>query len=168
MIPTRFKNPARSALAATLAAALALSPITAAPAQAGTEDKAGAIAAASFIALLTAGIIASNAQQNRAQPPQFTFTPSRRHDDRHDNRARTDRRKVLPQQCEFTVRHGKDRGTYYDSRCLRSTFNGWPYLPDRCEERIAVRGGRDTYGYDAQCLARFGYSDGKPPRSARR
>lgn len=168
MTPTHFRNPARSALAATLAAALALSPITATPAQAGTEDKAGAIAAASFLALLTAGIIASNAQQNRAHPPRVTVTPLHRNDDRRDNRARTDRRKILPEQCEFTVRHGKDQGTYYESNCLRSTFNGWPYLPDRCEERINVRGGRDTYGYDAQCLARFGYSDGKAPRSARR
>lgn len=167
MTKIRFRNPTRSALAATLAAALALSPITATPAQAGNEDKVGAVAAASFLALLTAGIIASSAQQNRANPPRFTVTTNRGRDDRHDNRARTDRRKVLPAQCEFTVRHGKDRGTYYDSSCLRTQFNGWPYLPDRCEERITARG-RTTYGYDAQCLARFGYREGNPPRSARR
>lgn len=165
MTPKRTKSPARSAIAAMLAAALAITPITATPAHAGNEDTVGAVAAASFFALLTAGIIASTAQKNRDQRPRAAVTPWRQNDNRRDGRAR---RKVLPEQCEFTVRRGKDRGTYYESRCLRSEFRGWPYLPGRCEKHINLRGGRSTYGYKAQCLARFGYTDDTTPRSARR
>lgn len=173
MTKARFKGSGRAGLAATLATALALTSVAASPARAGSEQTVGAIAAASFFALLTAGIIASTASQNRYTPPPVTYKPPPGGGDPRwgsgPGRPGVDPRKALPAQCEFTVRHGKDRGTYYDARCLQREFSFWPYLPDRCEQRIDVHGGRDIRGYDATCLARYGYTEAKPgPRSAHR
>jgi len=154
-----FKMPARSALAATLAAALALTPITATPARAGDQNDVGAIAAFSLLALITAGLVATSV--------------ARRDEPRHAGRPyspnpgpRVDPRKALPAQCEFTVRRGHDRGTYYGSRCLKRAFSYWANLPARCEERIDVLGGPDKRVYDAQCLTSYGYTKARSPRWA--
>lgn len=163
-----FRNPfsksGRPVIAAMLAATLALTSVTATPARAGGEDKVGAIAAASFFALITAGIIAGAASQHRDDKA----LPAPRGSRHGWGDRRDDRRKVLPAQCEFTVRHGRDAGTYYDSHCLKRSFNYWPYLPDRCEERVDLRGSRDRNAYDARCLARYGYREEAWPRSGRR
>lgn len=161
MTPTRFKKPARSAIAATLAAALALSPITATPAQAGSKDKAGAIAAASFLALLTAGIIASSSARARDSATIHVTPPRDQRRERPPASTRVDRRKLLPQECSYSVNRGPDRGDYFISSCLRDEFRFWPYLPDRCETDLRTRGGRNVAAYDASCLARFGYTRGK-------
>jgi hypothetical protein len=166
-----FRKPARSAMVATLTAALALTPLTASPAQAGTEDKVGAIAIASVLALFTAGIIAKAASQRDTTPDRHT-QPGRHdppwHSGEPDRPPRTDPRKLLPAQCGFTVAYGRDRGSYYGSQCLQRNFTHWPFLPDRCEERVEGRGRHDVKAYDATCLARYGYSEGRPPRSTRR
>jgi hypothetical protein len=171
MTLNRFKTPARSAMAATLAAALAFTPLTAAPAQAGNDEAVGAIAAASFFALLTAGVIASAATSGRDDAPRRADAP-RAHSPRDPRPGmprpgrgrdipRTDPRKILPEDCEFTVTHGRDRGSYYVSQCLNRNFRYAAYLPDRCEERIESWGGRRVRAYDATCLARFGYTSGE-------
>lgn len=160
-----FPTPiSRAAVVTALSAAIAFSPMSAQPARAG-DEQLGAIAAASFFAMITAGIIASAAKSkdgvvigNRRGP--------------HDRTPpRVDRRKLIPAQCEFTVRGGPDRGTYYASRCLKRNFDHWAFLPDRCEEKVWVpRQGANVNAYDAQCLARFGYREAGSggPRAARR
>lgn len=163
------------ALAVALAASLALTSVAATPARAGSEDTIGAIAAVSFFALLTAGLIASSASQARddahALPPAphdpHYVPPGFRPGYSAWSPPRRDPRKILPAQCGFIVSHGRDAGRYYDSACLRREFSYWPYLPDRCEEHIDIPG-PDRRGYDVQCLAHYGYTQNNRPRSALR
>ena len=147
---TRFftKSIAKTAIVTALSASLAFSPVTATPAHAGNDD-AAAIAAASFFALITAGIIASAANQN-----SWKFDT-----DRGGNRGnRGHARKALPAKCELNVRGGPDRGNYFGTFCLKRNYTHVASLPARCQESIWVpRRGRTVSAYDAQCLSRFGY-----------
>jgi len=150
---TRFfpKSIAKTAIVTALSASLALSPMTATPAQAGNDD-AAAVAAASFFALITAGIIANAAKKN-----QGAWTIDRR-DQRPDRSP--NRRKLLPSKCELVVRGGPDRGTYFGRRCLKRNYNHVASLPARCLDKVWVpRRSRNVNAYDAQCLARFGYRE---------
>ncbi len=166
---TRFfpKSLARTGIITVLSASLALSPIAATPAKAGNDD-AAAFAAASFFALLTAGIIAS---ANQHGDRRVVITPPNTRPSRGDReRPRVNRRKVLPARCELVVHRGPDRGTYYRRACLKRNFDYWQSLPKRCEERVWVpRRDRNVNAYDAQCLSRFGYRErGDGQRTSRR
>lgn len=166
MFCSRMKSAARHGLAATLAAALAISPITATPAQAGDENKVGAIAAVSLLALLTAGIVVANANDSKDQAgkglPRMRDgrNDTNRHQGGYNHPPRgtwVDPRKLLPDECDLEKRvDGKVR-TYYPTRCLKNEFAYWPYLPERCETRIKDWGGRKVSAYDGSCLARYGY-----------
>lgn len=140
-------SPGRALIAATLATSLALTPVAATPARAGSQDNTGAIAAFTLFGLLTAGLLANSLahQPNRYDPP------------RGGQRPPLGTRKHLPGECRFQVRHGQDRGTWYGSRCLKRNFDYWAYLPQRCEEHIDRPGRPDRTGYRARCLAQFGY-----------
>ena len=159
------KSIAKTAIVAALSGSLALSPMTATPAHAGNED-AAAVAAASFFALITAGIIANAAKNNHGG-----WTVDRR-DQRPDRGNHgNNRRKILPSKCELVVRRGPDRGTYYGRRCLRNNYNYVASLPDRCLDKVWVpRRDRNVNAYDAQCLSRFGYREEgtRGPRTSRR
>lgn len=162
MIRNMFKLPARAAMVAAISAALALTPITATPARAG-EDKTGAIAAATILALITAGIIASNTKPGFSySKPEVHYRPPH-----YGGRKppQIDRRKLLPAQCEFQITRGRDRGTYFGKRCLKRNFSYWTHLPARCEKHIDLRGRPDRRGFESNCLARYGY---KAARAIRR
>jgi len=167
---TRFfpKTIARTAIVSALSASLAFSPITASPAHAG-EKEIGAIAAASFFALVTAGIIASAAKENAGKVTIDRHRPRAAAPGNRPGPKRADPRKALPSQCEFTIHRGPDRGSYYGRHCLVRNFDYWPYLPDRCETRVKGRGNQSVKAYSESCLARYGYKEeGGRPRSARR
>jgi hypothetical protein len=139
------RNLTRTAIASTLAASLALTPMTAQPARA--DDAANAIAAATFFTLLLGGIaIASSQDRNRRG--------GRDDGGHHGNRA-----KVLPSECALVVLKGHNRSTYYRAGCLRNSFANWRQLPDQCFERLDVRGSRDIRAYKGRCLERFGYRE---------
>ena len=138
------KTLTRTALATTLAASLALTPITAQPARA--DDTADAIAAAAFLTLLLGGIAAVASQDRGRGDVDWGG--------HHGNRA-----KVLPSQCAMVVLKGQKRARYYRAGCLRNNFSGWRHLPDRCFERLDVRNGRDIRAYKGRCLVRHGYVD---------
>lgn len=157
-------SPGRSLIAATLATSLALTPIAATPARADTTSQTGAIAAFTLFGLLAAGLIANSVSNQRDHGDRSPLRPPR--GGNHPHHPRVDPRKQLPASCAFTLRHGPDRGTYYGNRCLARNFDYSAYLPDRCEKRIHRRGQPDRNAYDASCLARFGYTEGRPPRSA--
>lgn len=134
----------RTALATTLAASLALTPMTAQPARA--DDAANAIAAATFFTLLLGGMAAA-ASRDR----------DRDHGDWGGHRG--NRAKVLPSECAMVVLKGQKRARYYRAGCLRNNFRGWRKLPDRCFKRLDVRNGRDIRAYNGRCLVRHGYVD---------
>ncbi|GGD19906.1 hypothetical protein [Sinisalibacter lacisalsi] len=160
------KSITRTAIVTALSASLALTPVSVTPARAG-EAELGAVAAASFFALVTAGIIASAAKENSGGSVIDRHPPAR-----HPGRGpqRPDPRKTIPAQCDLYVQGGPDRGVYYTRSCLMRNFDYWAFLPDRCEERVWVpRLRQNVNAYDAQCLARFGYKEAQSrPRSVRR
>lgn len=162
----KIATPARVLLAATLTASLALSPLTAAPARA--DSNGGAIAAAGLIALLMAGIAASNSQAQTAPRDRWSETDNdwRRIPTPQPPRERHESRKELPNECRVTARRGPSSEAYYDKSCLMQELRGARFLPDRCEEDLRVRGahGRQEV-YAESCLARYGYF---PERQARR
>jgi len=149
MTRTHAGNLPSRTLAATLALAMAVTTATTAPARA-ENDAAGAIFAASVIALIATAVVSSTRDGKRASPP-------------------VDQRKALPMDCRFDIRRGADRGTWYGRRCLVANFDHWPLLPDRCEQWVErPRRGREFIAYDTQCLARFGYRpDDRAPRPHR-
>ncbi len=160
MFKAAFKSITRPALAATLAASVALSPLAVAPAQA--DQTTDAIAAAAILGILGLGIVsnmgAPNPQVtiNRTAParqPAYT-PPTYRQPDRFH---RIDPRKSLPGQCEFTIPRGHDRGTYFDRRCLKQKFDFWGYLPGQCETNVTAPNRARGRSYDARCLSRYGY-----------
>lgn len=152
----------KQAIGTTLAAALALTTATTAPARAGDEEL-GAIAAASFFALVAAGIIAS-AQNDNARRGSTSH-----HGTYHPQRPRIDPKKALPSECRVTVRGGPDRGTWYQTRCLKRNFTYAARLPARCENLVYVpRLSGNIRAYDDQCLAGYGYREAGQRQSTRR
>lgn len=151
MTCTFARHISKRAVATALAAALALTTATTAPARAGDEE-IGAIAAASFFALIAAGIIAS--QNHRGSG---------------GHHPRLDPKKALPAACHITVHRGPDRGTWYARRCLRRNFTYAARLPAQCEDLVYVpRRSGNIRAYDDQCLARFGYREAWAGPAARR
>lgn len=153
-----LRKAAPRAIAATLAMALALSSVSVAPARAGTEEQAGALAFGSILALITAGIVISNLNQN---PGVVSPKPIRPRAPLH---PRPDPRKALPGYCKVSVPYGHDRGTYFGRQCLIRNFSYWPMLPDRCERKVNLPGRPGTTVYQKSCLARYGYRTGMGPR----
>ncbi len=168
-----FEFITRPALAATLAASVALSPIAAAPARA--DNSADAIVATAFFGLVAAGILSSLAEGKQASPATHATpaAPETHHNTRWGNdnttrwgngnrweggnRNRVTARKLLPEQCKFTIHRGQDRGTYFDRRCLKLNFDNWGYLPSRCETSVTAPYRNRGRSYTEQCLSRFGY-----------
>lgn len=145
---------------ALLATSVALSPLSAAPARA--DETTDTIAAVTIFGLLAAGIL-SNLGNDAAQAAPNPATNGNRWEHwndgwgSHHGTPRVTSRKVLPQQCEFTIRHGSNRGIYFDRRCLKQKFEYWGYLPGQCETRVTPPYRAHGRSYTATCLNHFGY-----------
>jgi hypothetical protein len=171
-------------LSATLAAALALTPITVTPSKAAdAEDIAGVLAGLVAIAVLSRALdddkpaarttttssarVASGADSFWDEERDgywvrdgrtWRFVPQ--HDDRkrHKKTKRRADRKTLPEACLFTFE--TDRGNYraFSEHCLKNRMRrDVRHLPDHCERTIRTRrGNRDIYM--ARCLRRAGWT----------
>jgi len=168
------KKIALPALGLTMAASLALSPLTATPARA--EPDGGALAFGAF-ALLLAGIAAGSAVHSEPsyqpprqppqpprgynpEPPRWTPHPQPQPQPMPPSNPRWGDSKELPRECRVTYRLGSTSAPYYDKSCLMQEYRGWAYLPDRCEQTVRILGsgsGRQTV-YAESCLSRFGYT----------
>lgn len=132
----------RKAIAATLAGALAVTAVGAAPARADNKE---ALAAAAFLGIVAAGIIASSRQGSTY--PELPHLP-----------PGVGRLGPLPAECRFEIWHGRDRGVWYERRCLVASYRHWPFLPDRCERRVELpRRHHEVIAYSANCLAQVGH-----------
>lgn len=161
-------------LSATLAAALALTPVTVTPSQAAdAEDIVGVLAGIATIAILSRAL-----DDDRSGSSTRSRATAAKHDDRrwYDDRdgywvrdgrtwrfvPRHDRRhasrKTLPEACLFTFE--TDRGNYraFGENCLKNRMRDKArYLPRECERTIRTRrGNRDIYM--ARCLSREGWT----------
>lgn len=141
-------------LSATLATALALSPLTASPARAGNDEQIGALAFGSILGLITAGVVISSLNQNRPHTQPVPTGPQ----------PGVGPRKILPGYCKFSVPYGANRGTYFGRQCLIRNFSYWPSLPRHCGRWVNQPARSGVKAYRARCLAREGYVTGGPRR----
>ena len=138
----------KSFIATILAAALAITSVSAVPARASSDDVAKVLLGLAIVAGIATAI--DNNNRNAA--------PSRRLGERYDDdRGWKPRRvrNVLPAQClrSFETRNGTRRG--YGARCLNRNAR-WLDLPRRCEREVRTRRGWRTF-YGARCLRREGF-----------
>ena len=136
--------------ATVLALAIALSSITAAPAQAGKKNDAfgrlffGAIA----LAIISQAIQDSN--RPRRQPAIVS-------QGRYPQYRQRQFGLYLPEQCFFRIRTQRGTRGVYGKVCLREFLRRADRLPQTCQETIRVRYGRRAEVYGAKCLSRRGY-----------
>ncbi|MGC9419063.1 MAG: hypothetical protein ACP5EN_08810 [Rhodovulum sp.] len=127
-------------IAPLLAAAIALTPMTATPARAD-DDVAKALLGALVLYGIAQGIDKNDRKDNRRAEQGRGWKGAARH-------------RTIPAQCVRTVenRHGPRRVAI--ERCLRR--EGVRRLPDRCETSLRGRyGSRDAYSL--RCLERAGF-----------
>ncbi len=153
-----------------LAASLAVTSFTAAPARAGNED------IVKFLAGATALIIVGKALQAREKDDRNDKV-TRRYDHRKDfDRYDRDRRKVhnprygrhkqarrghrgvMPEACRVRVRGTNDRRfTGYGYRCIQKYPRLARSIPGRCVTATRQHRG-PRFVYSARCLRRAGYA----------
>ncbi|WP_132541303.1 hypothetical protein [Rhodovulum euryhalinum] len=135
----------RRLIAPLLAAALALTPMAAAPARADGEDIAKALLGAVVLYGIAEGLDSRDRKDNRRV--------EQRHDDRRGwqdaHRGRT-----IPAQCIRTVQSRNGTRQFVPEACLRR--EGVRRLPDHCAVSISgPRRERDVYGL--RCLQQSGF-----------
>lgn len=161
------KKIALPALAATMAATVALTPLTATPARA--DSTGAAVAATGFLALLMAGILAGSQAQASVQTPPadhdrphgWPVNPGQRPG--YAPRPVQQQTRTLPRECRVTYRLGSSAAPYYETSCLIREMPGWQRLPQRCEQTIRIKGsGSGTHrAYAESCLLNAGYRVGR-------
>ena len=133
----------RPAIVLSLAASIALSPVSATSAEAHGSARGNDAFVAALVALGLIGIIASN---NNGQ---------------HSNQYQVPRAKRLPEQCLKTFRTRRGNRTAFGKPCLRNNFNFWRRLPDQCETRIRIRNNQHRWVwrrvFEPRCLENAGY-----------
>ncbi|WP_135507412.1 hypothetical protein [Roseovarius aestuariivivens] len=172
----------RTFISIILAAALAVTGMSAAPARADNKDVAKWIAGAVALGVIGAAIAEDRKRDRRRneavarQRTQWPYynqygTPTRRYDDdrrhhghhknkgrhghdRHDG-YRRDARLFLPDACRVQIptRNGTVRG--YGRRCLINSYPHFNALPHQCARRVHGDRGRVVYG--GRCLRQNGY-----------
>ncbi|WP_299683921.1 hypothetical protein [uncultured Tateyamaria sp.] len=134
---------------ATIAAvAIAVTGFSAAPARAGDDEAAAAIAA--LLGLAVIGAVIADKRKDKKERREVSRP--------RDPRPLPPRvsRKLLPQEClrSFHTDHGKRR--IFGQRCLRHNYGFVNSLPRQCHREFYTdRGWRQ--GYSARCLNRHGY-----------
>lgn len=160
----------RTFIAAILAAALAITGMTSAPARAGNDDIAKWIAGAAALAIIGAAIADANDRDDRV----VTRNTTRTFDDNPKNWHRQEKargygqghghghgnfrnqRFALPGKClaNAETRHGNVRG--FDRSCLMRNYQYVNSLPNECAVR--ARGEhRGRVVYHGRCLRQYGY-----------
>lgn len=149
----------RRFIALIIAAAVAVTGLSAAPARAD-EDAARLIAGLAALALLGAAIRSHNKDNDgyvarRTSPPVTGPMPHRpelwRKYRRHDGRW------VLPGHCLRELRTGHGQvARFLGKHCLDTNYRHARSLPPMCRERLWTQT-RVRNGYDVQCLRQKGY-----------
>ncbi len=157
-----------------VAASMAVTGLSAAPARADSEDVAKVIAGVAALAILGAAIADAKDDKNRHVTRHRGHL---RHDNRHRGHGRKlghrhhrhdgarplpDRvkRKMLPGACrvQARVRHGQAiRG--FGRRCLKRNYSYVNSLPRNCQSRVRGRHGHLRTIYRGRCLYRHGYRE---------
>lgn len=155
----------RSFIAAISALAIAITGFSAAPARAGDDDVAKALAVILGLAVVGTVINKRN-DDKKARQQVHTQHQSHKshkvHKPRHDYvkprplPRKVDRR-LLPQHCLYNLR--TDRGhpiQAFGHNCLSRSYSFTNSLPNHCAQRVQTRHGYG-YAYGAHCLSKQGY-----------
>lgn len=150
---------------ATIAAlAVAITGFSAAPARAGDDDVAKALAVILGLAVVGTAInkrkddrkARQHVPQHQPRAHPRTVQPKHNHVQprplpRHVNR------KLLPQQCLFNLRTVRGRDIQaFGQRCLQQNYQFTNSLPQQCSRAVQTRRGTG-YAYGARCLNQQGY-----------
>ena len=154
----------RQFIATIAAVAIAITGFSAAPARAGDDDLAKALAVILGLAVVGTAINKRNddkkarqhapvhkprVEPHRVQPRHGHIQP--RPLPRHVNR------KLLPQRCLFNLQTERGRNIQgFGQRCLNRHYQYTNALPQQCTRRVWTRNGWG-YAYGARCLDKFGY-----------
>lgn len=156
-------------LASVLAASMAITSLSTAPARADAGEIARFVVGAGAILLLGNAIARQNRENKNARVSRRYEDPQPRVTRRHvhpapsetrrhvDPAPRNTRRMLVPSSClrENYSDYGPRR--YADERCLSRNMRDFSRLPDNCRTAIWTRKGRSA-GYSASCLRRNGWT----------
>ncbi|MYM55511.1 hypothetical protein [Thalassovita mangrovi] len=154
----------RKFIATVLAASLAVTSISAAPARAGEDDLVKLLAGATALFIIGKAINDKPARAAAPQSRNYDYTRpeytrpydgDRRHEYQH--RQRHAYNAPLPGYCRSSVWTDQGRQRFLDGRCLRQNYSQARDLPQQC--RITVGKGADhkRRGYSIPCLKRNGF-----------
>jgi hypothetical protein len=166
----------RKFIAAVLAASLAITTFSAAPARADGKDALKLLGAAGALYLLGNSIAQARdrAEDERKKDKRKREEEKRREErakdwrERHDSRRtdpprvvgpafgqRRDAQYVLPARCMMRINGGGSRFAF-DRECMTNAGVRTSRLPDACEMYVRD-GGRKERAFDGACLRRNGY-----------
>lgn len=141
---------ARPAAAITLAVSLAMSPVTAKPAQAGEAE----LFIAGAIGTVLLGAIAADALNNKGRVV-YAAPQSQGHQGGY--RGHYPAPKVIPAGCQ-APRFSHARNTYFRADCIQRNMRGATLPPNYCKTTVIKhRNGNHRALYDGNCLSRAGY-----------
>lgn len=163
----------RSFIATIAALAVAITGFSAAPARAGDDDLAKALAVILGLAVVGTAIKNRN-DDHKSRPQVYTHQP-RAHPRVVQPRAhprvvqpnrghvqprplpRNVNRKLLPQQCLYNLRTVRGQTIQaFGQRCLNQNYKFTNSLPRQCGRNVQTRHGTG-YAYGARCLTQQGY-----------
>lgn len=156
----------RQFIATIAAVAIAITGFSAAPAKAGDDDVAAALAVILGLAVVGTVINKRN-DDKKARQQVYAPAPKSHAKPRHvqPNRGhiqprplpRQVNRKLLPQQCLYNLQTQNGRNIQgFGQRCLNRNYQFANSLPQECGRRVWTRNGAG-YAYGAQCLSKYGY-----------
>lgn len=156
----------RQFIATIAAVAIAITGFSAAPARAGNDELATALAVILGLAVVGTAINKRN-DDRKARQPVYQQPQKPRAQPRHVQPQRGHiqprplprqvNRKLLPQRCLFNLQTERGRNIQgFGQRCLNRNYQFTNSLPQQCSRRVWTRNGWG-YAYGARCLDKFGY-----------
>lgn len=138
-------------IATIAAAAIAVTGLSTAPARAGDDDAAAAIAA--ILGLAVIGAVIADKRKDKKERREVIQRPLPKPVKPLPRRVS---RKLLPQQCLRSFHTDRGQRRIFGQRCLHRNYGFVNSLPRQCHREFYTdRGWRQGYG--ARCLNRHGY-----------
>ncbi|MEO0402761.1 MAG: hypothetical protein AAF214_10335 [Pseudomonadota bacterium] len=140
------------------AASIAITGFSAAPARAGDQDVGAALAA--ILGLAIVGAVIKDKHDNRkarqqVHTPQHV-APVTRHKPQVKPLPNRVNRKLLPQNCLYTLSTHRGPARVFGQRCLNQNYRHVNSLPRACHRQLNTQRGL-RQGYSAHCLNQHGY-----------
>lgn len=148
----------KSFFALVLAATVAVTGFTVAPARAGNGDFAKALFGVAAIAVIASAIDKNRKKSKPTPEPRYSRPEYEVHRGEGHHRTAHSRKsfRQLPARCfgQYQTRHGALRG--FGASCLHNSMRHADRLPQACVQKVRTRHGRDTI-YGASCMRDYGY-----------